>query len=72
MMIRAIILFIPGIAALIRLWNTHGWLVSVLAALGVEFVIGIAVTFGTAVAAQFKAQREIQKEKQKEETEPSA
>lgn len=72
MLIRTIILFIPGIAAAIWLWYTHGWMVSILAALGVEFVIGIVVTFGTAMAAQFKAQRELQKEKEKEEAETSA
>lgn len=72
MLIRTIVLFIPGIAAVIWLWDTHGWMVSILAAMGVEFVIGIVITFGTAVAAQFKAQRELQKEKEKEEAEPSA
>lgn len=61
-LIKTAILFAPGIAAAIFLRDTHGWSVSLLAALGVEFITGVIITFATTVAAQFKAQREIKKE----------
>lgn len=51
------------LAAAIWLIKSHGWPVLILAALGVEFVTGVVITFATTVAAQIKAQREIAKEK---------
>lgn len=66
---KTFILFAPGVAAALWLRDTHGWLVAILAALGVEFIAGVIITFATTVAAQFKAQREIKKEKEEESAE---
>lgn len=65
-LIRCAVLLVPAIATAAWLHASHGWPVSVLAALGVELIIGVVITFGTAVAAQIKAQREIKKEKSEE------
>lgn len=62
-LIKTAILLAPGIAAAIWLIKSHGWPVSIFAALGVEFVTGVVITFATTVTAQIKAQREIAKEK---------
>lgn len=68
-LIKTAILFAPGIATTFCLRDTHGWSVSILAALGVEFISGVIITFATTVAAQFKAQREIKKEQVENSTE---
>lgn len=68
-LIKTAILFAPVVTAALWLRNTHGWPVSILAALGVEFIASVLITFATIVAAQFKAQREIKKEKTEEATE---
>ena len=67
-LIKSAIVLSPGIAAAIWLRDTPGWPVAVLAALGVEFVTCVLITFTMTVAAQIKAQRDLKKEK----TEPSA
>ncbi len=61
-LVKTAVLLAPGVAAAVWLLGTHGWPVSILAALGVEFVTGVLITFAATVAAQFKAQREIKKE----------
>lgn len=68
-LVKTAILFAPGVAVALWLRDTHGWPVSILAALGVEFIAGVLITFATTVAAQFKAQREIKKEQAKESAE---
>lgn len=55
--IKSALVLAPGVVTFVKLLGGHGWGVSGLAALGVEFLVGIAVTFGVAVAAQVKAQR---------------
>ena len=60
--------FTPGIAAVVWLHHIRGWPVSILAALGVEFITGILIMFAATVAAQFKAQREIKKKHKEEAT----
>lgn len=62
-LIKVAILFAPGIGAAFWLQGTHGWPVSILAAMGVEFIAGVIISFATTVAAQIKAQSEIKKEK---------
>lgn len=61
-LIRTAVLLAPGIAVAIWLRDTHGWPVSILAALGVEFIAGVLITFVFTAAAQFKAQLELKKE----------
>lgn len=68
-LLKSAIVFAPGIACALWLFGTHGWPVSILAALGVEFIAGVLITFATTVAAQFKAQREIKKEQVENSTE---
>lgn len=59
--IKSVLILSPGILTVLVLLSAHGWLVSILAALGVLFVIGIIFTVGYAAAAELKAQREIDK-----------
>lgn len=60
-LIKTAILLTPGVAAAGWLLRTHGWPVSILAALGVEFITGVIITLAATVAAQFKTQRKIEK-----------
>lgn len=62
-LIRLLIVFAPGIAAVWFLCGKHGWPVSLLAALGVECIIGVVVAFAINVAGQYKAHRDLEKEK---------
>lgn len=61
--IRAAVFLLPGAITAFFLWGSHGWWVAILAALGVEFVAGILLTFILTVAAQIKARRELEREK---------
>lgn len=67
-LIRLLIVFVPGIVTVSLLCGTHGWPVSLLAALGVECIIGVIVAFSINVAGQYKARREIEKEKAEAQT----
>lgn len=66
LLIRNIILFAPGAVTILWLFRSHGWTVSILAALGVEFITGVIIAFVTSAAAQYKARREIKKEQAEE------
>ena len=68
-LLKTAILLTPGAATALWLFAKHGLPVSVLAALGVEFIIGVVITFAVAVAAQFKAQREMKEKKAEESAE---
>ncbi|OKY84257.1 MAG: hypothetical protein BHV69_09515 [Bacteroidales bacterium 52_46] len=61
--LRSAIMLIPAIVAVCWLIGAHGWVVTLLAALGVEFIIGVILSFGVAMAAQIKVYRDSKKEK---------
>lgn len=61
--IRSALIMVPGAVSAFLLWNVHGALVAILAALGVEFVTCAMLTFIFTVAAQVKAQNDMAKAK---------
>lgn len=61
MILKWILILSPGIITMLILLSAHGWIVSILAALGVLFVIGIIFMVGYFSVAELKAQREINK-----------
>lgn len=60
-LLRTALILIPGIATAVWLYNAHGLAVSILAALGVEFLFCGLVTLVTVVAAQIKVQLDKRK-----------
>lgn len=61
--LRLFAVLLPGLFTGFALWKIHGALVTILAALGVEFIWAAFLTFAITVAAQIKAQIELRKEK---------
>ncbi len=61
-LVQAALLIAPGVATAACLVTTHGWPVSILAAIGVEFIVGIVITFAMTVAAHIKVARMIKRE----------
>lgn len=58
--LRGVIVMSPAAVAFVWLLSVHGWLVALLAALGVEFAFGVVVAVLTTLAAQIKAQRDVE------------
>lgn len=54
---RSILLLSPAIASAFWFYAAHGWVVAVLAALGVETVCGLILTLAVMVAAKLKARQ---------------
>lgn len=61
--LRLFAVLLPGLYTGFALWKIHGALVTILAALGVEFIWAAFLTFVITVAGQIKAQIELRKEK---------
>lgn len=61
--LRIFAVLLPGLFTGFGLWKIHGALVTILAALGVEFIWAAFLTVAITVAAQIKAQIELRKEK---------
>lgn len=61
--LRLFAVLLPGLYTGFALCKIHGALVSILAALGVEFIWAAFLTFAITVAGQIKAQIELRKEK---------
>ncbi len=61
--LRLLAVLLPGLFTGFALWKSHGALVTILAALGVEFIWAAFLTFAITVSAQIKAQIELRKEK---------
>ena len=60
---RLFAVLLPGIVTGFALWKIHCALLTILAALGVEFIWAAFLTFAITVAGQIKAQIELRKEK---------